>query len=659
MDTNNLTVVFDMQTFSKESFSVDEFLTENRNKMTLENMRVEMGIFLKDLRNKMINSLNDDCDKYFYLSRGLIGIDQQLATLKPELCLLSNSVNVAKCNLENTLSNLDNEIKLNKKIFEDKQSLHTIVKVQKSLDKLDELLLDQNDFNIIILTRAVTEYNQLMSNMTKCTNLLKSMHLKRQSMLNNSLINKLNKTFVSSISTDANTLKQFLELYLSLGKIKSAENVCRTDIIRPAIESILNERYLWSCNGGLKELYSQCYAFLQEDLKYLLQAAAEQNNESYKFSKFDFVSKSFWPVFFDQVKNNLQCIFNLREPDIFIKNYKVTFNEFMKPLIELSISQHESDPLYKVPSWNDFKKCWNLPIYYQYRYQEIGYCAEHAMNHESYESCNDDTFKLKVTKTVWECMCSCLDPNIFIIQLSHRFFKFILQLISRYHTWAEDANLKSKTDLNDFSTRIKFLEDLESDLKTFYFKLHDIYIMLEKLLHKKVPDDVLELQKSSIVNINLNSLINDLSKCKVKSVTDEAMSHVIRVTDVPRLFRHTNRDYPTEPCAYMKSIVTTLETLHSKNCKKQVLDHTVTQYVAYVDDVMKAIKKTEESLRKLKKIRDPNYKVNSDDDKIRCQLSLDINYLLQSIGGMSLPEVDEIVLKLDTVKQTIVIDKLS
>lgn len=56
------------------------------------------------------------------------------------------------------------------------------------------------------------------------------------------------------------------------------------------------------------------------------------------------------------------------------------------------------------------------------------------------------------------------------------------------------------------------------------------------------------------------------------------------------------------------------------------------RYVAYVDDVMKAIKKTEESLRKLKKIRDPNYKVNSsDDDKIRCQLTLDINYLLQSV----------------------------
>jgi len=50
---------------------------------------------------------------------------------------------------------------------------------------------------------------------------------------------------------------------------------------------------------------------------------------------------------------------------------------------------------------------------------------------------------------------------------------------------------------------------------------------------------------------------------------------------------------------------------------------------------MKAIKKTEESLRKLKKIRDPNYKVNSDDDKIRSQLTLDIDYLLLSVSNYS------------------------
>lgn len=81
------------------------------------------------------------------------------------------------------------------------------------------------------------------------------------------------------MSIDASTMKCFLEMYLSLGKIKSAEDVYRIDIIIPAMESILNENYLRRCNNDLKELYSKCYAFLQEDLKHLLQAAAQQNNE--------------------------------------------------------------------------------------------------------------------------------------------------------------------------------------------------------------------------------------------------------------------------------------------------------------------------------------------------------------------------------------------
>lgn len=116
-------------------------------------------------------------------------------------------------------------------------------------------------------------------------------------MLNNLLINKLNNTFVSSMLTNANTVKQCLELYLSLGRVKSAEDICRTDIIKPAMESILNERYLWSCKGGLKELYNQCFKFLREDLKHLLQAAAEQNNE--------------YGLFTIKARNNTNCIFTI------------------------------------------------------------------------------------------------------------------------------------------------------------------------------------------------------------------------------------------------------------------------------------------------------------------------------------------------------------
>lgn len=101
-------------------------------------------------------------------------------------------------------------------------------------------------------------------------------------------MNKLNEAFVSSMSTNKNTVKRFLELYLSLGRIKSAEEVCQTDIILPAMETILNEPSLRNCKNGLDGLYSQCYIFLQEDLKHLLQAAAEENNK-YNFHFFFYI----------------------------------------------------------------------------------------------------------------------------------------------------------------------------------------------------------------------------------------------------------------------------------------------------------------------------------------------------------------------------------
>lgn len=88
---------------------------------------------------------------------------------------------VAKSNLEKTLRSLDNEIQLNRRLCEDKQAYHAIGKVQTSLDKLDELLLlllNENDCNIIILNRAVADYNHLTYNMSKCSNILKEIHKK-------------------------------------------------------------------------------------------------------------------------------------------------------------------------------------------------------------------------------------------------------------------------------------------------------------------------------------------------------------------------------------------------------------------------------------------------------------------------------------------------
>lgn len=58
------------------------------------------------------------------------------------------------------------------------------------------------------------------------------------------------------------------------------------------------------------------------------------------------------------------------------------------------------------------------------------------------------------------------------------------------------------------------------------------------------------------------------------------------------------------------------------------------RYHEHVSEVLTSVQKTEESLRRFKKIRDPSSnenKVNSDDDKIRMQLQIDIQAYIKMV----------------------------
>lgn len=80
----------------QETFQVDEFLQDHRNKANLETMRDDLGIYLKVLRSAMIDLINKDYADFVNLSSNLIGLDKAinriqvpLGQLKEEL-LVSN-----------------------------------------------------------------------------------------------------------------------------------------------------------------------------------------------------------------------------------------------------------------------------------------------------------------------------------------------------------------------------------------------------------------------------------------------------------------------------------------------------------------------------------------------------------------------------------------
>ena len=47
-------------------------------------------------------------------------------------------------------------------------------------------------------------------------------------------------------------------------------------------------------------------------------------------------------------------------------------------------------------------------------------------------------FVMSSTAAVWLAMTTCWDRNVFVPQLAHRFWKLMLQILSRYRTWIEN-----------------------------------------------------------------------------------------------------------------------------------------------------------------------------------------------------------------------------
>lgn len=74
------------------------------------------------------------------------------------------------------------------------------------------------------------------------------------------------------------------------------------------------------------------------------------------------------------------------------------------------------------------------------RFQEIAGQLENSIERNGTNIIKEDEFHMTVTKCAWDCLNRCWAGDVYVPSLVHRFWKFILQLISRYATWMEGVD---------------------------------------------------------------------------------------------------------------------------------------------------------------------------------------------------------------------------
>ncbi|XP_036320586.1 conserved oligomeric Golgi complex subunit 2 isoform X1 [Rhagoletis pomonella] len=661
---NSTILCFDKNDFMKGNFSVDEFLHKNRNAPSLEQLRDDLGIYLKDLRASMIDLINEDYADFVSLSANLVGLDQSIANIEnPVLQFRKEVDNIRFCVKECAAAVSDN-LKKKQKLREEKRNLQCHQKVQEAINKLSRLLEHQlkEKLNPFDVERAALELIQLQFNRQFCLEILNDEQKKNIERLEKEVLAKLRISFSDALkgcsSKCSDLLERCLRIYITLDACQIAEQVFREDIVAPYMSTIISEHCLQNSPQGLSGIYGKALNFISLYMTDLLRLTHYTD----KLCGFNFLINSFWVDVEMRLETYMPSIFAPGNSEVFYVKYKCT-RDFLSKIEELLANDGAVKSFREHKQTISFQARWNLPVYFQICFQEIAGEFEsildpllHSVSLSPKEVVADSTFQLATFDSASKAIDRCWMEGVYLKEIFPKFLKLNLQILLRLSRWVQDAiQLITNGDLKSNSLREYNLEMHKSDLLIALYadlqKLIENMPQIQQNINENIPSEVKSI--TTVYNA-IGKSFNDLRESLNKSlfmildalvdilVFESGIENVRQVKDLPRLYRKTNREIPSKPSAYVDQILRPLKSFQKQKCSqmgkmvafqilKRVCSKITKEYYVEVTDVLTSVQKTEESLRRLRNLKSGTSNAfttgataMSDDDKIRLQLHVDV-----------------------------------
>jgi conserved oligomeric Golgi complex subunit 2 len=222
---------------------------------------------------------------------------------------------------------------------------------------------------IILADRAAMQYNQLKFSTMKCDSLIKSEHKMQYNEVGTRLIQVLNELlFQFWNDNDEDNLLKTLMTLASLDRVLETEMIIRKQAVAPLLVDIINESSLQKSKDGLKGIYDRVLSLLDTKLKLLL-TVTQHSKLTFLVKKFRFLVNCFWCEVESRIEVNLASIFAPGNPQIFYQRYSESVI-FVKK-IEDRCSVDTIRLLHETAEYKSFQRRWNLPVYFQIRFQEI------------------------------------------------------------------------------------------------------------------------------------------------------------------------------------------------------------------------------------------------------------------------------------------------
>ncbi|XP_062503035.1 conserved oligomeric Golgi complex subunit 2-like isoform X2 [Corticium candelabrum] len=607
-----------------DSFAVDGFVSSCRHHASLETLRTDLGVYFNKLKSALIELINEDYADFLKLSANLVGIDKVINNVSNPLMEVQQQFKIVKRLLDDSIANLENKLAERATRRKQRVMLERLMSIELSLTKIERMQQQQeemeNSADQQVVERMAGEFNHLQFNVTQCRQLpfIESI-CSRIAGITSNLQLQLQQLFDASLSSrDISGLRRCLRTYSLIDKSQAAESLFRQSRVSPYMEKAITVTKLVGNPKGLDGVYNIILDFIPSHCSLLLDVTlsplvvlmsrsfVDFNDEP--IVGYDFLVSAVWPEIVGRLETQVQSIFAPGDPQAFHKNY-LTSMKFVSSFERLCRSQSSVERLRSHPAYKTFMNKWSLPVYFQIRFQEIASQFESIL--ESPFSVASDDFLLQVTSVLWRCLHSCWSDDVFLTSLAHRFWKLSIQLISRFVVWIGDINSSSSRDRTTTDQLVQLINDadaLRQRLPAFFTD-----IVSPKL--QGITNDIQALTSDHIVSVvdSLSAVIIPLGDTVVDRICSLCIASLDEAKTIPRLYRHTNREVPMKPSGFVNRVLLPLQsflTTHKQiavtfkedwttRCLSAVTD----RYLAITGDVLTSVKKTEDSLMRLKRTR--------------------------------------------------------
>ena len=702
------------ENFQNDLFSVDGFVKRNSKKVnSLEKLKEELSSYMKMLKHSMVELINEDYTEFINLSTNLISFDKSINNIKSPILKFKEETSQVQFRIEDVINQMNGKQKRLKTIRENKLRINRILEIMANLNSLesnisnefiinepslDEKTLANSHFNFdqnaTLVSKIQMNFDYLLPDMgnfeENSTHLL--IKLKHR-------FDKCSQQFYEQLESDlyffldydiakliiddklnevTGLIQKMFRIYLLSDNQHELERIISSKLIRPHFDLIVCDSYI--AKNGTQSMFSNILEFIDKKcallIKVLTSKSLSQDNDSFILSPlgYELITNSIWKELVNDCLVRTPALFSLANVDIFYRNYTLTFQFIEDFLHKTGLSQYR-EQFENQKNFYQLKAKFNLNVYFFMKLQQIVPSIEKIISDKPFtpveDNVNGDQYRLKITKTVHDCLFRCWHSNehpVFVGDLFSYLWKLSLKIISRYCSFISMVNIDSliqkenpsSTDAVNDKLVINHLATLIFDVQLFQINFTQLYqntiLTLWNIYFSRLQSRMRNMTKMSYkldqssLDISFNESMNTLHSIALQhliglmrtQITNQCIPLLDHVNAIPRLYRRTNKEKPSKASTYVGKCCQQLHGLiqligfensnNQQHWKQEwlnnLLNDLTNHYKNATIEVLTSVQKTEESLKKLnlKKDRPMANKSNSmsDDNKIRLQIYYDV-----------------------------------